>query len=55
MPTRGTGAGIDERNFPLTAHRNGIPKPKSNRYASMKGVDPKASPGAPCLDTTLPG
>jgi hypothetical protein len=26
-----------------TAHRNGIPKPKSNRYASMKGVDPKAS------------
>ncbi|BFZ08541.1 hypothetical protein BsWGS_11580 [Bradybaena similaris] len=22
-------------------HRNGIHKPKSNRYPSMKGVDPK--------------
>ncbi|KAJ3074095.1 60S ribosomal protein L29 [Podochytrium sp. JEL0797] len=23
------------------AHRNGIKKPKSNRYPSLKGVDPK--------------
>ncbi|XP_068598754.1 large ribosomal subunit protein eL29 [Brachionichthys hirsutus] len=23
------------------AHRNGIKKPKSNRYESLKGVDPK--------------
>jgi large subunit ribosomal protein L29e len=26
-----------------TAHRNGITKPKGNKYASMKGVDPKVS------------
>ncbi|KAJ9110370.1 hypothetical protein QFC20_002967 [Naganishia adeliensis] len=25
----------------ITAHRNGITKPKGNKYASMKGVDPK--------------
>ncbi|GHJ88631.1 hypothetical protein NliqN6_5033 [Naganishia liquefaciens] len=24
-----------------SAHRNGITKPKGNKYASMKGVDPK--------------
>ncbi|KJE90419.1 ribosomal protein L29e [Capsaspora owczarzaki ATCC 30864] len=27
--------------FGVKAHRNGIKKPKSNKYPSLRGVDPK--------------
>ncbi|KAL1628453.1 60S ribosomal protein L29 [Neofusicoccum ribis] len=30
-----------QHNQSKKAHRNGIKKPKTNRYPSLKGVDPK--------------
>ncbi|KAF8471842.1 ribosomal protein L29, partial [Kalaharituber pfeilii] len=30
-----------QHNQARKAHRNGIKKPKTNRYPSLKGVDPK--------------
>ncbi|KAJ9097683.1 60S ribosomal protein L29 [Naganishia friedmannii] len=35
------GSPLHLDRFKQSAHRNGITKPKGNKYASMKGVDPK--------------